>query len=134
MRRIAIPVFQNQLATVLDYSDRFIVISLDGDRLEGRLEIPVGPESPETLVRALEGFKVDVVICGAVSGSLLESLARKGIEVITCVRGTVDRVIAAYTQGKLADEEFRLPGHSPPPRDIPAEAGHQGTKRPEWTP
>ena len=128
MKRIAIPVFKNQMAAVLDYSRSFVLVALDGELVWGRLKIPVSPKSPEMLLRALEGFQVDVLICGAVSSSLLESLARRGIEVITYVRGTVNQVIAAYAQGKLVGKRFRLPGLSASPRNIRSEAGRKSKK------
>jgi len=114
MTRIAIPVFNNQVSTVLDYSSRFVLVVLDGEQVQGRLEMALSPESPEMFLWALAGFRTDILICGAVSSSLRESLARRGIEVISCARGPVDQVIRAYMQGKLAAKRFRLPGSSAP--------------------
>lgn len=110
MKRIALSVFNNQMATVLDYSPSLLLVTLDGDQVQGRLEVSVGPAYPGTLLRALQGFQVDVLICGAVSSSLLDSLTRRGIEVISCVRGPLDQVLRAYVQGTLPARRFRLPG------------------------
>lgn len=110
VKRIVIPVYQRQVAPVLDYCGTFLLLVLDGDIVKGRLEIPIDKEEPEAVVRILKDFRVDVVICGAVSGSLLDSLASKAIETITCVCGPVECVVAAYLRGTLASPKFRLPG------------------------
>jgi predicted Fe-Mo cluster-binding NifX family protein len=115
MKRIAIPVSWHQVATVLDYSSTFLLLALDGDTVRGQLEIPVDREAPEGIARLLEAFHADVVICGAVSRSLLESLGSRGIEVITRVRGPLKSVVDAYIRGTLAGRRFRLPGASDAP-------------------
>jgi len=127
MTRIAIPVFDDQMATVLDYSSRFVLVVLDGEKVQGRLEMTLSPESPEMFLWLLEGFQVDVLLCGAVSSSLLELLTRRGIDVINCVRGPVDQVIKAYAQGKLASRRFRLPGASAP--TLPSRGRRPGSGR-----
>lgn len=110
MKRVAIPVYKGQVATVLDYCSTFLLLVLDGGAIKGRLEIPIDKEEPEAVVRVLKAFRVDVLICGAVSGSLRDALAARGIETITCVCGPLECVVSAYLRGTLASPKFRLPG------------------------
>ena len=126
MERIALPVFNDYLATVLDSSRRFLVVTLDGGQVRGRLEIPISTESPSMLLRVLEDFHLDAVICGAVSCRICDSLKRMGIRVIEGVRGPVDEVVAGFMEGKLGECQFRLPGCS---SSTPAKRSKTGQTR-----
>lgn len=95
---------------MLDYSSCFIIAVLDEKHVSGRLELPICADPPELLLRVLKNFQIDVVICGAVSSELHTFLTLHGIEVIPCVRGRIDKVISAYSEGKLKYKEFHLPG------------------------
>ena len=134
MKRIAVSVFDNQVATVLDYSTCFLLVVMDGEQVQRRLEMAISPESAQMFFEALEAFHADVLICGAVSSSLLESLARRGIEAISCVRGPVDQVLRAYAQGKLAEKRFRLPGPTlaAPSRSRRSGSGRSSRKSFRW--
>ncbi len=59
---------------------------------------------------------VDVLICGAISRSLKLLLESKGIEVLDEVCGDVPGVLRAYTEGRLDDKTFVMPGARTSPR------------------
>lgn len=108
--KIAIPVWDNQVSTVLDFSDRLIIVDCDSGSTGARSSADCGGSSIIGRVARLKELGVNVLLCGAVSGPLERMIQASGIAVIPFLRGTVDEVLDAYLRNSLVDERFALPG------------------------
>lgn len=111
--KIAIPAWDNHVSTVLDFSNRLIIVDCDSGIIGGRSSAEFGGSSIIGRVTRLKELGVNVLLCGAVSGPLERMVLASGIAVIPFLRGTVDEVLDAYLHNKLVDERFALPGCYP---------------------
>ena len=111
--KIAIPVWDNHVSTVLDFSNRLIIVNCDSGSIGERSSAGFGESSIIEKVARLRDLGVNVLLCGAVSGPLERMILASGIVVIPFLRGTVDEVLDAYLQDRLVDERFALPGCYP---------------------
>ncbi|MBN2179364.1 MAG: NifB/NifX family molybdenum-iron cluster-binding protein [Deltaproteobacteria bacterium] len=111
--KIAIPVWDNHVSTVLDFSNRLIIVDYDSSRIGERSSAGFGETSIIQKVARLRELGVNVLLCGAVSGPLERMILASGIVVIPFLRGTVDEVLDAYLGNRLVDERFALPGCYP---------------------
>ena len=108
--KIAVSAWNGRVAPVFDSSEKILLAEGDGltklPHSEGRLS----QNSAHEKVGKLREFGVDVLICGAVSTSLAAMIEAAGIRLIPWVVGFVDEVLAAYLDGSLLSERFRMPG------------------------
>jgi predicted Fe-Mo cluster-binding NifX family protein len=111
--KIAIPVWDNHVSTVLDFSNRLIIVDYDSGSIGERSSAGFGERSIIERVARLRELGVNVLLCGAVSGPLERMILASGIVVIPFLRGTVDEVLDAYLGNRLVDERFALPGCYP---------------------
>jgi predicted Fe-Mo cluster-binding NifX family protein len=111
--KIAIPVWDNHVSTVLDFSNRLIIVDYDSGSIGERSSAGFGETSIIQKVARLRELGVNVLLCGAVSGPLERMILASGIVVIPFLRGTVDEVLDAYLGNRLVDERFALPGCYP---------------------
>ena len=111
--KIAIPVWDNHVSTVLDFSNSLIIVECDSGSIGERSSAGFGESSIIEKVARLRDLGVNVLLCGAVSGPLERMILASGIVVIPFLRGTVDEVLDAYLNNRLVDERFALPGCYP---------------------
>lgn len=111
--KIAIPVWDNHVSTVLDFSNSLIIVECDSGSIGERSSDGFGESSIIEKVARLRDLGVNVLLCGAVSGPLERMILASGIVVIPFLRGTVDEVLDAYLNNRLVDERFALPGCYP---------------------
>jgi predicted Fe-Mo cluster-binding NifX family protein len=64
----------------------------------------------EDLARSVAELRVDVLLCAALSESLLRALERRGVRVKPHLCGEVESVLRAFDCGQLRRDEFRMPG------------------------
>jgi predicted Fe-Mo cluster-binding NifX family protein len=102
--KLAIPVCDGRIATVLDFSQELLLVEIDHGHEISRREVTLHE------AKQLSHLDVHVLICAAISRSLAALLTREGIEVIPLVSGPVEDVLTSYLNGRLGDTDFLLPG------------------------
>jgi len=110
---LAIPVWNDQVSTTLDFARKLMVVEADGARELSRREVALGDESPERRARRIRDLGGQTVLCGAVSRPLAQAASRMGIELVPFLSGPIDDVLAAYFCNRLTEPRFRLAGSSP---------------------
>lgn len=107
---LAIPVFRDRVAPVLNWSKRVLIVS-DEEPEPSRGEEFVFPSATGfEILRCLKDKGVHTVICGAISRELLCYAANLGIKILCGVSGPVLDVLCAYRGRQLEEPRFRLPG------------------------
>jgi hypothetical protein len=86
--------------------------------------------SPEALARSVAELRVNVLLCAALSQSLLRELERRGVQVQPHLCGETEAVLQAFCCNRLNRPEFRMPGcwqqHSPSGCCRRRSVGHHG--------
>jgi predicted Fe-Mo cluster-binding NifX family protein len=107
---VAFPIWQNRISPLLDAATRLLVVTLRRGAEVRRREILLGPLAPEALARSVAELRVDVLLCAALSESLLRELSKSGVRVQAHLCGEVEAVLRAFCAHRLGREEFRMPG------------------------
>lgn len=108
--KVAVPVWGNNVSTVLDFSDSLLIVDFEGGRIKDRLRVDFVEKTIVGKAARLREHGVQVLLCGAISRPLENMISASGIRVVPFLRGTVDEVIEAYFSGRLQDARFVLPG------------------------
>lgn len=104
------PVWENHVSTVLDFSDTLLIADVEGReiRTEDRIDWSLCNDTMKLALMQEE--HISVLLCGAVSKPLQIMLENSGIKLIHGLRGHKDALLKAYLYGELHEEHFRLPG------------------------
>ena len=108
--KIALSTHKDNLSVAFDFAESLQIFSVeDGNPIKENdyLLLNVNPVS-----RAAEIKKQDIelLICGCISRCSYEVLTQLGIEVVSHVSGTVDEILSAYLNDKLASPDLSMPG------------------------
>lgn len=122
--KLAIPVSGDRVSNAFDFARRLLLIDYEDGREVSRSELNLGEDLPLNRARRLVASGVDVLICGAVSRFLAESLVSLGIRMVPFVSGPVTEVLDAYLGGTLGSTQFLMPGSTPADREEWTTASH----------
>ncbi|MBN2725943.1 NifB/NifX family molybdenum-iron cluster-binding protein [Candidatus Mcinerneyibacteriota bacterium] len=119
--KIAVSHWQGRLAPVFDVSREILFIDTDSGE---RLLLPL-KESLYEKAGQIKREGADLLLCGAVSRVMLETLEAFGIRAIPFLCGEVEQVITRWAshQGETLDD-FRMPGC--------CRRRQRGNGRPRW--
>ena len=108
--KVAIPVWNNRVAPVFDAADRWLSVSVAGNRWQIEQEITFISSIPEMKVQELLEQKVEHLICGAIPYRYERFLQSAGCEVISFISGKPEDVIRALINDKISDSSLYMPG------------------------
>ena len=108
--KLAMPVWNDCVSTVLDFSDCLLVIDFKSGIINDRSMADFAGNTIEEKVARLRELDIQVLLCGAVSMPMERRVMASGIDIIPFLRGRVDDVLNAYFSGHLLEPGFMLPG------------------------
>ena len=108
--RVAMPIWENRVSTVLDFSDNLLIADIKERTVVGETSINWSLCNEIMKISLLTEEGVSVLLCGAVSKPLQIMLEDSGIDLVYGLRGMKDVVLQAYLNGTLQGDCFRLPG------------------------
>ena len=111
--KVAIPVWEDRVSSVLDFSQRLFVVEMKEGGETSRVQVALSEQSVLAKLAQLRELGIDVLICGAVSQPLAAAFMASGIQLLPYVTGRVDDVLKAYQAGELGLPQFTLPGWWP---------------------
>ena len=107
---VAMPIWQGRISPVLDVAGRFLVVQIENGHETSRREILVGETSPRLLAKGIKEMGPEVLLCGALSQPVADSLANEGVRVWPHICGEAESVLQAFLTNTLEQAEFRMPG------------------------
>jgi len=110
--KLAMPVWENNLSTVLDFSENLLIVEIEGEEIKGRSCVNWSLCNDAMKLSLMKEEGVSILLCGAVSKAMQIMLESSGIDLISCLRGRTEVILKAYLDGNLYDESLRLPGAS----------------------
>ena len=93
---VAIPTWQGRVSPVFDVATRLTLMTLEGPAALETTEVAFTLQSVAARVEQLAQWKVNVLLCGAISGCLERLLKQRGIHVVPYVCGPVHEVLRNY--------------------------------------
>ena len=85
--KIAIPVWEGKVSPVFDTASRLLMLQTENRRETSRFETYLNEHDLTRRCIQIKALKVDVLICGAISGHFYRMLTVDDIEVIPWVSG-----------------------------------------------
>ncbi len=137
---VALAVWDNRISPVFDTAGTLLVAEIEAGQITARRQEPIQATLPSEKVARLKALGVETLVCGAVSRPLADMIAAEGIRLVPFVAGTVEEVLAAYTQGLLPGPAFVMPGCGRRRRGRfgrgrgPGRGRGRGRKGPGWQP
>lgn len=99
--KLAIPLFQSEVAPRFDVANRILMVSVERGRENGR-EIVEFPDEPLIArVNRVIDLEPDVLICGNLDGFSGRMLSDRGIRIVPWVMGDAEGVLWLFIRGKL---------------------------------
>ena len=108
--KAAFAVWGERIAPVFDVARHVRMVEADEGRIVRTETSAVSADSPIEKARWLAGRGVGVLVCGAISRPLLETIAAHGIRVVPFIAGDVKDVASAWLAGTLERGLFAMPG------------------------
>ena len=108
--KLGIAIWNGRVSPVFDTSQRLEVLDVEEGQVRSRREEEIGADAPCKRAGRLGDLGVATLICGAVSRSLVELLAARGIRVLPFVCGETEEVLSAFLAGRLPDPRLAMPG------------------------
>ncbi|MDI9570418.1 MAG: NifB/NifX family molybdenum-iron cluster-binding protein [Pseudomonadota bacterium] len=110
MRKIAFSHWDNRIAPVFDTSCQIRLVGEDNRRIVLEREELLVEGLPAARALRLAELGVDVLVCGAISRVLQETVAGWGIRVVPFVAGDLEEIIRAWVGGAFDCLAFAMPG------------------------
>ncbi len=107
---IGITNWEGRVSPVMDTATNLTVLELENGIESARREVRITDKDPFGKVERIIRSGTKVIICGAISRRLEDVLAGNGIQVISWIRGDIEAVVKAYSNGTLMDSIHLLPG------------------------
>lgn len=138
----AFSVWEERIAPVFDVATQAVLAAKDpcGKTPPRVVRMPTG--APYATIAALQGWCVDVLVCGAISRQLYGVIAAHGITVHSFLMGDLEELITAWRNDQLGNQRFMVPGcagrlsmarGSQPAADDHPWAGRFGRGGPSWS-
>lgn len=108
--KLALPVWDCCVSTVLDFSDGLLVIDSESGVINNRSMVGSAGNTMVEKVTRLRELGIQVLLCGAISRPMERMIMASGIEITPFLRGRVDDVLSAYFSERLIEPGFMLPG------------------------
>jgi len=109
--KIAITTYNETISNVFDFAHNLLLVNVDDGVEVSRCEVSLVSQQAYKRLCQLKELEVDVLICGAISRNLGNTIIESGIQVFPYVTGRVDDVLSAYLEDKLVNTEFSMPGY-----------------------
>ncbi len=129
--RIAVPIWQDKVSPLLDTSSRLLIVVTRGELEVSRFETYLDEVDISRRCQRIQGLKIDVLICGALSRPFLMMLKAAGIEIISGITGRVEDVLRAFFHKRLSNSSYLMPGYeidSSDQTNLSLPAGRRQTK------
>jgi predicted Fe-Mo cluster-binding NifX family protein len=99
-----------RVSPVFDVAKNLLIFRIENGRPKPYEERRLTSTNFDSRAKEVSGYGVKTVICGAVSRPQEMALRRAGIDAISLICGPVHEVALAFTEGRLDDSEFLMPG------------------------
>ncbi|MFH2045588.1 MAG: NifB/NifX family molybdenum-iron cluster-binding protein [Pseudomonadota bacterium] len=108
--RIAIPIWYDKVSPVLDTASKLLIVEVEDGKESARYEIYLDEPEISRRCARIQGWDVDILICGAVSRPFWRLLEASGIDIIQNISGHTEDVLNAYLKGNILRSGFVMPG------------------------
>ncbi|MFH1418170.1 MAG: NifB/NifX family molybdenum-iron cluster-binding protein [Planctomycetota bacterium] len=107
---MSIPTWAGRVSPVFDVAKQLLVVTIAEGRESSREQAAIEETQMLARVKRVTQLGVDVLICGAISGTLEAMLVSAGVRVLPHTCGAVEEILQAFASGRLPDKKYAMPG------------------------
>ena len=108
--KVAIPHWQGRVSPVFDVASHVLLVDVDAGAERRRQDVYLDADGPRARASLLADLGADVLACGAISRQQETALSAAGVRVIPYICGDMEEVLMAFTNGRLGEDGFLMPG------------------------
>lgn len=108
--KLALTVWDDRISPVFDACREARILLVERGSVVAQEKMAFAADSPEARVNRLIDAGIGVLICGAISEPLQNTLLDRGVDVIGFVAGNAEEVMTAYLSGRLPNHGMAMPG------------------------
>lgn len=106
--KLALAVFEERISVIFDNSSQLLLVSIKDHLVTSTRKINFSALCTVEMIEILKDEAVTILICGAISDFMQQTMERNRIEVIPWISGSVQKVLDAWLNGTM--EELVMPG------------------------
>ena len=103
MRRIAVTYEDGNVFQHFGHTEQFKVYDIEDGKVVKSEIIGSNGSGHGALATLLDGYNVDVLICGGIGGGAQAALSERGIELCAGASGSADEAVLSYLRGELVN-------------------------------
>lgn len=108
--KVAAPIWNHRISPVFDTARYLLVVEYENGCEKQRFQSDLNDCDFFHRIHRLESSNVDVLLCGAISQPLESAIHARGIEVIAHLCGDIDEILTAFSNGRIAQPQYQMPG------------------------
>jgi predicted Fe-Mo cluster-binding NifX family protein len=107
---IGLTTWGQRISPVFDSAQNLMLVNAQGSKITSRRYEKIKLSIPLLLSEKLKAFKIEVLICGAISKELADIIESVSIHCIPFITGNAEIVLNAYIKGEILTSKFIMPG------------------------
>lgn len=108
--KIAITIWGNRISPVFDSASTLMIVQVEDSIIVSRIFQEFNPKVTTQMLSILKEFKMDALICGAISDIESKPIEQSGVKLISFVTGNTDKVLASLLKKPNRISDFLMPG------------------------
>lgn len=106
MKKIAISIFHDRVASRLDTAESLMLITVDSGKIKSRELVLLREVDPLRKIDIIFKLKPDVLICGVLTKTCEYKLSHSNIKIIPWVQGNAEYIISLCLRNKFIDGDY----------------------------
>lgn len=115
---IAMTTWGNRISPVFDSAKTLMIARVEHSKVTSRTFEKVSPCGVLQVLSILSDYKVDALICGAITDQQSEPIKQSGVKLIPFLSGNADKVLGSYIQTPQKIINFLMPGADDEPKSV----------------
>jgi hypothetical protein len=106
MKKIAISIFQDRVASRLDSAEKLMLVTADEGKVKSRELVLLRGEAPLRKIDKIFQLKPDVLICGGLTKLCDYKLRHSDIKVVPWVQGNAEYILSLCLKNRFIDGDY----------------------------
>ena len=106
MKKIALSIFNDRVASRLDSAENLMLVTADDGKVKSRELVLLREEDPLRKIDIIIQLKPDVLICGGLTKTCESKLRSTNIKVCSWVQGNAEYILSLCLRNKFIDGDY----------------------------
>jgi predicted Fe-Mo cluster-binding NifX family protein len=107
--KVAMTIWGNRISPVFDSANTLMVVNIENSKIVKRKFEEFDPNITTQILSILNEYKIDVLICGAITDTKSKTIEQIGVKLLSFITGDADKVLVSYVQKSQRISDFLMP-------------------------